>query len=350
MLEKTIAVLALIFVANISQSHDRPNILDCRPHSAITARNVHHIRICPAEPEEAPEIRWHNTESSLVTLHYGNKKITLKLFLRIWEISEKGTKARSLQGDESFSQLELLSDTIVVGTTDGKLLFWDFWQGEFLREISVSDGKISELLLHPSNLWLLVAIDDAKLFQFDLESKSAAEIQLPGTEEVTLNTLAFSDDGHLLAGGGHGTIRIWDTGSWEEWEPQRLPAKSVKDLLFTKDKSHLIVMTDASVSRWSLANERLTFVRELEALPDKRFCEINAGDISPDSSLLMTTDNCSQTRAWDLTRDTEKYIRQLDFNPNDDFPGMAALFHPDGRYLAVAEKHSLRFFYVHEDK
>ena len=162
----------------------------------------------------------------------------------------------------------------------------------------MSAGEISELLLHPSNEWLLVAIDNAQLFQFKLESQSLVEIQLQSAEEVTLNSLAFSGDGHLLAGGGHGTIRIWDTGSWEEWEPQRLPAKSVKDLLFTKDRSHLIVMTDASVSRWSLANERLTFVRELKALPDKRYCEVTDGDISPDGSLLMTTDDCSQTRAW----------------------------------------------------
>ena len=348
MLRRIIAFLTLILVANISQSHDPPNIPDCRTHTVINSRNVRHIRRCPTEPDDTPEIRWHKTESSLVTLHYGNKKVSFKRFLRVWEISEKGTKARSLEGDESFSQLELLPDTIIVGTTDGKLLFWDFWQGEFLREISVSAGEISELLLHPSNEWLLVAIDNAQLFQFKLESQSLVEIQLQSAEEVTLNSLAFSGDGHLLAGGGHGTIRIWDTGSWEEWEPQRLPAKSVKDLLFTKDRSHLIVMTDASVSRWSLANERLTFVRELKALPDKRYCEVTDGDISPDGSLLMTTDDCSQTRAWNLTRDAEIYIRQLDLNPDDDFPGMAALFHPNGRFLAVAEKVSLGLFYVHE--
>ncbi|MCY3779587.1 MAG: hypothetical protein OXG78_04690 [Chloroflexi bacterium] len=349
MLRKTIVVFALITVANMSQSHDILNPPECEPHTTITAATVRDIRICPAEPDEALEIRWHNIESSLVTLHYGNKKVTSKLFLSIWEISDKGTKARSLAGDESFSQVELLPDMIIVGTTDGKLLFWDFWQGEFLREIPVSAGEISELLLHPSNQWLLIGIDNAQHFQFDLESQSLVEIQLQGAEEVTLNTLTFSEDGHLLAGGGRGTIRIWDTGSWEEWEPQRLPPKLVKGLQFTKDKSHLIVMADAPVSRWSLANERLTFVRELEALPDKRPCEFNDGDISPDGSLLMTTDGCSQIRAWDLTRDAEIYIPQLD-SSNDDFPGMATLFHPDGRFLAVAEKAFLGLLYVHEDE
>ena len=46
----------------------------------------------------------------------------------------------------------------------------------------VSDGEVSELLLHPSNEWLLIAIDNAELFRFDLESQSVTEIQLRGTE------------------------------------------------------------------------------------------------------------------------------------------------------------------------
>ena len=326
MLRKTVAVLVLIFAAKVYQSHDILNRPDCEPHTTITAGTVRDIRVCPAEPDEATEIRWHDSESQLATLHYGNRDFTLKQFLRVWVITDKGTKARSFEGDESFSQLELLLDTIIVGTTDGKLMFWDFWHGELLHEFFVSDGEISELLLHPSNVWLLIAIDNTQHFQFNLESHSLVEIQLQGAGEEEWHTLAFSDDGHLLAGGGRGTIKIWDTGSWEEWEPQLLPANLIKGLQFTKDNSHLIVMADAAVSRWSLANQRLTFMRELEAHPDKRPCELSDGDISPDGSLLITTDSCSQIRAWDLTRDAEIYIPQVDYS-YDELPGMAALFH-----------------------
>ena len=347
MLRKIIAVLALVTVANMSQSHDPPIIPDCRTHSAITARNVHHISLCPADPGMATEIRWHNTEPIIVKLDHGNEEVTSKRSLIVWEFDEVSTKARILARHESYSQLELLSDAIIVGTTDGTLLFWDLWQNEILREISVDDGEISELLLHPSNEWLLIAIDNAHLFQFDLASQSLVEIQLQGVEEASLEALAFSKDGHLLAGAGQGTLRIWDTGSWDEWKSQRLSAELIKEVLFTNDNSHLIVLADASVSRWSLANQHLTFERELEAHPDKRPCEFNYGDISPDGSLLMTADSCSQIRAWDLTRDAEIYIPHLTFS-KDNFSGLAFLFNPDGRYLAYVDEEIWTVLIVHE--
>ena len=38
MLRRIIAFLTLILVANISQSHDPPNIPDCRTHTVINSR------------------------------------------------------------------------------------------------------------------------------------------------------------------------------------------------------------------------------------------------------------------------------------------------------------------------
>ena len=112
-----------------------------------------------------------------------------------------------------------------------------------------------------------------------------------------------------------------------------MSAESIKDLIFTEDDSQLIVLADASVGRWSLAEERLSFVRELEGHPDKRLCHFSDGDISPEGRLLMTTDSCMQLRAWDLAADAEIYIPQLDFS-DDERPGIAVAFSPDHRFLA----------------
>ena len=208
-------------------------------------------------------------------------------------------------------------------------LFWDMKQGEFSSDEYLSDGGVSELLLHPSEEWLRAAIDGSRLFHYDLESQSAAEIHLQGVEELTKHALAFSNDGQLLAIGGDEKLGIWDSSSWAPWEPQRLPAESVNDLLFEKDGAHLIVVADTSVSRWSLANNRLTFVREFKRHPARRLCRFVDGDISPDGTLLMTTDSCSQLRAWDLASDAEIFISGLDWS-DDRNPGTAVVFSPDG--------------------
>ena len=340
MIKKSIAILTLVFVANIGSAQDIMclKLKDCVAGSAFSAENIHRIRPLGAEPPwDIIDFRWHKSEPILFVLtnwRSADEAGTSGTDLEIWEYVDRGYKSRNHLIRRPFTQLELTLDTVIGGTDSGSLLFWDIKQGELLHEFPVSDGEVSELLLHPSNQWLLVAIDDAKLFQFDLKSKSAAEIQLPGAEEIALHALSFSGDGQLLAGGGQGTIRIWDTRSWEEWKPQRLSAKSIADLQFTEADSHLIVMADASVSRWSLADDRLTFLRELESYPNKRPCHIRDGDISPDGTLLMTTDNCDQTRAWNLQVDREVFISQLDFS-DDISSGNAVVFSPDGRFLAV---------------
>lgn len=343
MIKKSLAILALVFVASVDIAQDIVCFKECIAASAFSAENIHRIRSLGVEaPWDVIDFRWYKTEPILFMLsnwRSAEEAGTPGTDLEMWEYGDRGYKSRNFLVRGPFTQLEVTPGAVVGGTDRGSLLFWDIKQEEMLHEFPVSDGKVSELLLHPSKAWLLVGIDNAKLFQFDLESRSVAEIRLQGAEETALHALSFSSNGNLLAVGGNETIRIWETGSWETWGPQRLPSESVEDLIFTEDDSHLIVLTDASVSRWSLANEHLRFLRKLVARPGKRHCHIADGDISPDGSLLMTTDACGQSRAWDLAADQEIYVPQLDFS-EDSRPGTAVVFSPDGRFLAeVANAH-----------
>ena len=161
------------------------------------------------------------------------------------------------------------------------------------------------------------------------------QIHLQASEDVALNTLAFSSAGHLLAAAGNSTIGIWDTDSWDAWQSQSISAESIVDLLFTDDDAYLVVLAAASVSRWAASDKSLNFIGELTSHPAKRPCQVIDGDISPDGSLLMTVDDCRQYRAWDLHTDVEVFIPQLDFS-DDRQPGVLVRFSPDGRYLAAA--------------
>ena len=188
-----------------------------------------------------------------------------------------------------------------------------------------------------------MVIGSTRLFQFHLEAQSATQIYLQACEDVALNTLAFSSAGHWLAAAGNSTIGIWDTDSWEAWQSQSISVESIADLLFTNDDSHLIVLADGSVSRWAVLHKSVIFAGELIAHPTKHPCQLNDGDISPDDSLLMTVDDCRQYRAWDLNRDIEIFIPQLDFS-DDRLSGKLLRFSPDGRYLAAAEGGWTLFF------
>ncbi len=385
MLWKTIA--ALIFAFAVSGARGQ-NILceyeyACYPDGEFSADNVHRIRTFGGDGPSLKEARWHKTEPIIILLGYycPEQYTTCPIDgdgdLSVWrvfndEVFETYFEAIEIRGwsiayNMPIDQLELVKHKIILGTNAGSLYFldignwdigkwdtddwerhhrdadiWDADKWELIKEkfsynIHIAEGSVSELLLHPSDEWLLVAIDHERLFRFDLASHSASEIKLPTGDDLSLDALAFSDDGRLLANGGNGVIQIWDTDSWVAGPPADLGAESLAKLLFTDDDSQLIVLKDATVSRWSLSGKTLNLLRELQSHPNKRPCHITDGDISPDGSLLMTVDDCGQIRAWDLTADAEIFIPQLDYS-NENNPGTVTQFSPDGRFLAKGGK------------
>ena len=341
MFRKAIAIFTFITVANFSQSQDIACWTTCNASSPISSANVLGIRSSGVDGGAPTEIRWHPSEPILIMLD--ERVLVSAQYLLVLEVFE-GTPYLDIGGpilghSPLFQQLEVLSDTIIVGTTDGTLLFWDLWEEEFLYEVPVSEGKVSELLLHPSGDWRLVAIDHSNLYRFDLASQSIAEIRLPGDHDRSLQNLAISQGGLLLAASGNGTIRIWSIGSWDAWEPAVLPFESAADLLFTNEDSQMLVLSDATISRWSLHGNELRFVRQLEPIAGKRGYPFVDGDISLDGTLLMTIDDCGLKRAWDLTLDSEILVPQfgsLSEHTKEDERGQGreVLFSPDGRYLA----------------
>ena len=319
----------------------------CHATVPISIDNVHQIQHSGFDGPSVLETRWHKSEPILIT-KIGASRFDLRLkTLEVMQIDNPdGAGAwtrRRLVGNVPATQLEVVEDSVIMGTYSGTLLFLDLNEKEPPYAIPVRYGEVTEILLHPSGDWLLVVIDAARLFQFDLETQAVTQIHLQHSEDVALNTLAFSSAGHLLAAAGNSTIGIWDTNSWEAWQSKSISGESIADLLFTNDDSYLIALAAASISRWAVSDKRLNFVRELIPHPTKHPCQLNNGDISTDGSLLMTVDDCRQYRAWDLNTDVEMFIPQLHFS---DFrrTGILVKFSPDGRYLAAAEGGWTLFF------
>ena len=300
----------------------------------ISADNVQQICTRGANPGRIIEARWHKTEPILVlwslpSLYAKDQTIS---HIVVWDVERNITTRLRTRG-RTFSQLEVAANTLIVGSQTGSLLLWDLRQEVFLYLIPVHDGAVTELLLHPSDKWLLVVIDQEKLFRYDFQSRNVTEIQLQSSNYLPLHALTFSDDGRLFAAAGNGSVGIWDTEDWEAWQPVATSSESaVLELRFTDDDTHVILLAENTVSRWSLADNSLIFVRNLEPRSDTHQCTFLGGDINPDGSLLMTTDECGQLRAWDLKLDQEINIPQLPYI-GEDRVGVPTRFSPDGRYL-----------------
>lgn len=247
----------------------------------------------------------------------------------------------------SFISLTITSDKILTGTTGGSLLVWDLFREKFLFELPVSNGEVTELLTLPSGESVLAVVDKERLYHVDLELWSVAEINLSGGEDQVFDALAISSDGQLLAAAGGGTLRVWDTGSWEAWEPKPTYDETVGILRFTNDDTRLLISSGTAVSRWSLLDRRLTHGEQLEPYSSRRLCIIGEGDISLDGSLLMTGDDCGQYRAWDLAAGAEMYIPQL-HKAQYRVPVKVMQFSPDGHVLFVGSYAGFGMLFVHQ--
>ena len=328
----TMLALILIIAANTLSAQDRqckrwPDRLQ-----VIAADNVQQICSQGVNPGRIIEARWHKSEPILVLLYRASVDADQPSMpgFHVWDV--ENNVGRFGTGDWAFTQLELTPELIAIGTDRGTVMFWDLTQETYLYEVPVNEGEVTELLLHPSEELLVVAIDDAKLFRFDLESLTTAEIPFQNGNELPLHALAFSSDGRLFAAAGNGYVGIWDTDDWVAWEPIASFSASAVTLHFAKDDSQLILLADMSVSRWSLVDDGLELVRMLEPHLGATQCAFLGGGISPDTTLLMTTDECGQLRAWDLRSDHEIHVPQL-WYIGEDHVGVPTSFSADGRYL-----------------
>ena len=128
--------------------------------------------------------------------------------------------------DRGYTQMELTPELTVIGTDQGSILFWDLTKESLLYELKVHEGEVSEILLHPSEDWLVVVINKARLFRYELKTRSVVEIHLQESEDVTIQALAFSSEGRLLAVAGAGFISIWDTMNGLRIKKQSFPVNA----------------------------------------------------------------------------------------------------------------------------
>ena len=192
MFRKAIVALVFVIAVNMPYALDLLCQYDCFAVEAFSAANVHRIRSLGADPPGVHELAWQQTGPMLFmvgdVLNQYDKPGSRELL--VWKILEDrnryvrtGTGERGLAVGE-FTQVAVTSDKVIAGTDTGSLSFWELrqiWErlGEtFLYEIPVSDGVISEILPHPSEVSLLAVLDSSRLFRFDLQSLRASEIEL----------------------------------------------------------------------------------------------------------------------------------------------------------------------------
>ena len=141
--------------------------------------------------------------------------------------------------------------------------------------------------------------------------------------------IAFSPDGKTLAGGSLGTIKIWETDTWEEIKEIKWVSISLRSLVFSPDGKILVSSgLDSRITLWNPVSGKK--VKEID-IDGMGWFNV----FSPDGKYLATG-GCSDIKVIEIL--SGKIILTLKgyiFDPmntanNDTF---AALFTPDGLNL-----------------
>jgi RNA polymerase sigma factor (sigma-70 family) len=202
----------------------------------------------------------------------------------------------------------------------------DVWKEQAAFDLGGKGASAFSLAVSPDGHFLAVG-QEGKVRLWEITtSRELATLE----QEGTIWSVAFSPDGTLLATGSKlGTAKIWDVGNLRERAALDGHTNNVNSVAFSPDGKTLATGSfDKTVRLWDVATGK-----ELRQLPGPQDA-VTSVAIAPDGKTLAAAESMARTiRCWDLT--TGKELRTL--TGHTDLVWCLA-FSPDGKTLASGSR------------
>jgi WD40 repeat protein len=181
---------------------------------------------------------------------------------------------------------------------DGMVRIWDWQQGQLIREIAGTGGKMYQAVFHPTLSLLAIGGegDTARL----VNSETGDVVRDLSGHTLAIEALEFSPDGSLVATvSSDGTSRVWrvDDGSLVNvMAPQ---AGRLSSLSFAPDGERVAVGSiGGSVMVWNVADNRCEFQAQ-------HLDEVQGVAFSADGERIAACDRGGIIRLWDPAKAAE---------------------------------------------
>ena len=223
---------------------------------------------------------------------------------------------------------------LLTGAGDNSARLWDVY-GEKMQSILMyrPEAKVKVFAVDYSPNGQTVALAGADFFHntptafLELWDAQSGDLlaELDG-HESSLDSVAFSPDGRLLASGGSypdNLIHIWDSASGQKVRTLQGHASGVRNVAFSPDGNILASSGwDGVLNLWDVNTG------ELLNSTDEHTSVIHSAAISPDGRILATGGDEGFIRLWDV--ETGQKLRTLD---TLSVRVTVLAFHPDGTTL-----------------
>ncbi|ELS02079.1 WD40 repeat-containing protein [Xenococcus sp. PCC 7305] len=219
---------------------------------------------------------------------------------------------------------------VASASTDKTVRLWRFSSGA-----SLEDQGISSIVNSPVDSATLATADtvgNIKIWRINPENNQQELIDILSEQEETINQLAYSQDGKMLASASaDNTVKIWDTASRElittlqVSREQSISQLGVNSIVFSQDRNLLISGNeDQTITIWDLTTNEI--IANLEEHSDR----IKTIILSPDNKFIVSAGDDQTIKIWNIQGDLLQTIEAHNLAIN------SLQFSNDGTVLASA--------------
>jgi WD40 repeat protein/tRNA A-37 threonylcarbamoyl transferase component Bud32 len=229
------------------------------------------------------------------------------------------------------------------GGQDRSVKIWRVATRTLVATLEPHSGAVSSVAFSPDGRTLAAGVEDWKAQSeavklWDLQSRSAATLRLPGPGGST-RTVAFSPDGQIIAlGSADSDVRLWNPKTGEVISLHGHDG-SIASVAFSPDGKKLASASDDKTARlWDLKSMQTTAI--LTNHEDVLWCVA----FSHDGSMVVTTSRDCTAALWSAAAGR---LISRSHRGSTDVPKCKAAFSRDDSMIAVAEVHGLIQLFQH---
>ena len=256
--------------------------------------------------------------------------------VKLWSVANWMSTATFTGHKNSVNSFSLAPDeqTLATGSSDQTVRLWSFPEGEILHTLQDRKKTVAAVAVAPNGAWVGAASYGGRAAIWTLDGEPLVGIKVSGRnvtslafssdcrtlavgglgDDVTLwslpagerlgtltghqtavGSLSLENDGRWMASLGYeGTLKLWDTVSWELVHSLDPGVPAVRGFCFSRDAKILAIRAESMVQLWSV--DGWTLMHEIPVSTKV----VSALAISPDRSLLAIGGADKRIRIWQM--------------------------------------------------
>ena len=251
--------------------------------------------------------------------------------IKFWDLAT-GKEIRTIKDHDSFINFLAIApdgQTLFSASADKTIKLWNPTTGKEIRTLKGHSGYVNYLAVTPDGQRLVSASADKTIKLWNLSN--GQEIRTLKGHSNSVNSLAISPDGKtLFSAGADKTIKFWDLATGKQIRTLTGHTSFVNYLAISLDGKKLFsASADKTIKIWKIANGE-----EIKTLKGHTSF-VNYLAISPDGQTLISGSADKTIKMWNLSNGEKIRTLKGDFNYVNYLPISPLAISPDGHTIAT---------------